>query len=729
MPHALSLSEFVEKYHSELAAEVLARTPPVYNYDGARFAATASALKRRLFPAQFHAAAAIATRLGQDRSALLVGEAGVGKTITAIAAASFIGAARVLVVCPAHLVLKWQREVLSTVRGARVHVLRRVADADAALALAASPTSPLYCILPRDIAKLGSPWRPAIRTAYLRVTPGPEAAPVPLLVPVRDETAGRADILRSPDSGTPVVVYICTSCGGVLARPGTESLEKRLWGPGDIVIGASCASCGEPVWQYDRTPGRRPIFPLARYLARRYPRVFDLLIVDEAHQYKARGTAQGMALTDLSRAAERTLSLTATLMNGKASSIFYILHRTSPQFRAAWPYTACGRFVRSYGLVETGREQYEEVVVSRDGRVSKRLRTRTTARELPGVSPAILRWVLDSTAFIRLRDLGISLPPYREHAVQIPMLDDQAEAYRRLESGLRKRIAGAYRERRVHLLGSYLQALLSWPDAPWRGEGVADPCSGEIVASAPALPAGVLYPKEQTLVSLCSAARAEGRKTLVYCTHTQTRDITERLRAVLAGAGLRAEVLRASVPPANRERWIAERAAGLDVLITSPRLVGEGLDLVQFSTVVWYEPEYSTYVVRQASRRVWRIGQTRPVDVYFLIYDETVQKPALALVASGIRAASMVDGDVLPDETIAADLDLGRTDFFARLAKTVLEKADARDPAEILAEVEALERKASEIIGPHSGDPLGVPVPLVPGASVTTIRVEQVSLF
>ena len=731
MSRTPSLSDFVEQHYPELAAEVLKRIPPLYGFDGSRFLDAASALRRRLFPPQFHAAAALATRLERERSALLVGEAGVGKTITSIATAAFLGVSRVLVVCPAHLVLKWQREILSTLRRARVRIIRRVADADLALTVPASPPAPLFCILPRDIAKLGSPWRPAVRAAYLRTALTDGTDPVPRLVPIRDGTADRPDVLRSP-AGDPVTVYVCPSCGSLLARPGDESIEKRLWTPADITAGATCPSCGDALWQYDRIPGRRPLYPLARYLARRYPGAFDLLIVDEVHQYKARGTAQGMALTELSKTAARTLSLTATLMSGRASSIFYILHRTSPQFRAAWPYTACGQFVRSYGLVETGREQYEEQVLSRDGRLTRRLRTKTTARELPGVSPAILRWVLDGTAFVRLQDLGISLPPYREHAVQVPMLGDQAEAYRRLEGGLKGRIAGAYRQRRVYLLGSYLQALLSWPDAPWRGEGVADPCSGEILASAPALPADRLYPKEQTLVSLCSAAKAAGRKTLVYCTHTQTRDITDRLREVLSDAGIRAEVLRASVSPATRERWIVERAAGLDVLITSPRLVGEGLDLVQFSNVVWYEPEYSTYVVRQASRRVWRIGQTRPVDVYFLVYDGTIQGTALALVASGIRAASMVDGDVLPDETIAADLDLGRTDFFTRLAKAVLERADVPDLAGALAAAEAEAVRESELIGPYRPGPVDMPVPPVPGASITTIKVEkveQISLF
>ena len=48
------------------------------------------------------------------------------------------------------------------------------------------------------------------------------------------------------------------------------------------------------------------------------------------------------------------------------------------------------------------------------------------------------------------------------------------------------------------------------------------------------------------------------------------------------------------------------------MLITNPRLVQTGLDLVSFQTVVFIEPEYSLYTLWQVLRRVWRLGQTRP---------------------------------------------------------------------------------------------------------------------
>ena len=43
-----------------------------------------------------------------------------------------------------------------------------------------------------------------------------------------------------------------------------------------------------------------------------------------------------------------------------------------------------------------------------------------------------------------------------------------------------------------------------------------------------------------------------------------------------------------------------------------PRLVQTGLDLVDFPTIAGFETDYLVSTMRQASRRSWRIGLSRP---------------------------------------------------------------------------------------------------------------------
>ena len=97
--------------------------------------------------------------------------------------------------------------------------------------------------------------------------------------------------------------------------------------------------------------------------------------------------------------------------------------------------------------------------------------------------------------------------------------------------------------------------------------------------------------------------------------------------------GIRTAVLRASVDTSKREAWYARQIKeGVQVVISHPKLVEAGLDLLDFPTIFFYESGYSLHTLRQASRRSWRIGQRRPVRVKFLCYEGTMQTACLRLM-------------------------------------------------------------------------------------------------
>ena len=163
-------------------------------------------------------------------------------------------------------------------------------------------------------------------------------------------------------------------------------------------------------------------------------------------------------------------------------------------------------------------------------------------------------------------------------------LASQADAYHRLAADLRQAVVRALHEGSKRLLATYLQALLSYPDACCRGETVLDRATGAILASAPALDEDVLYPKEQVLVELVRREPGRGRRVLTFITHTETRDISQRVRTILEREGLRVAVLKGNtVPPDRREAWVASRIKeGIDVLLAHPRLLCTGLDYVGY---------------------------------------------------------------------------------------------------------------------------------------------------
>ena len=208
-----------------------------------------------------------------------------------------------------------------------------------------------------------------------------------------------------------------------------------------------------------------------------------------------------------------------------------------------------------------------------------------------------------------------------------------------------------------------------------------------------------LYPKEKALIDMVAAERMEGRRVLVYATHTGTRDITERMDDMLTRHGFRVAVMKAdAVAPERREAWVADRVKqGIDVMICHPRLVQTGLDLIDFPTLIWYETDYSVYVMRQASRRSWRIGQTRPVKVVFMSYKNTLQADALKLVAKKLQSSLAVEGE-LPEDGLAAYGDDG-DDLMMALARKIVSGEEEDETVEaVFAQARDAEAASEEFL-------------------------------
>ncbi len=104
-------------------------------------------------------------------------------------------------------------------------------------------------------------------------------------------------------------------------------------------------------------------------------------------------------------------------------------------------------------------------------------------------------------------------------------------------------------------------------------------------------------------------------------------------------------MLTTEVPPEAREAWYERQLrAGVQAVICHPKLVQTGLDLIEFPTILFYETGYSIYVLRQASRRSWRIGQRLPVKVKFLHYAQTMQETCLRLMGKKLLVSLAMEG-------------------------------------------------------------------------------------
>ena len=693
MADELTIHGFLEQYGESIQEQIKRHYQPTYQprEDTRRM----PELLRSPLGDQDLAIRATSDSLAKQRCTFLVGEMGTGKTLIGIAAAAMAGQQTILVMCPPHLVKKWKREVEETLPVATAVIANSITDLREIQQI---KQRPLFVMLKNTAASLGPQVHPTL---------------IPRLVTYQQAKFGQEPKykLRRTNEGRPAHAWVCPECGEYLKNDDGEYLNEKELAKGRTIC-KLCAEGGrwETAWHEGRMTGRRrknerpakPLslgevmrmkrlpspkpsrFPLSLYIKRYMPDFFDLVIIDEVQDYKGPKTARGLAAGILAEMAPRTLSMTGTLSGGYASTLFYLLWRMSRSIRDEFALDEQTKFVNRYGFKRktTYAGESEDTSYNRASLYS-RSKPKTISNEVPGTTPEMLHHILPNSVFIRLNELEVDLPPYQEEVNIVPMDEEMVDlespdedlnislsqemAYMALEDKLKEAIKPLLARGNRKLLGAYIHSLLSYTDACMKGIEVNDPDDPEVpIITIPPLSAQHIYPKEQALLDLCQEEREAGRKVLVYCAYTDTKDITDRLEHYLGNAGFRVAVLKSkedrgtdgkkkgnAPDPSEREAWVQRQLKkGLDVLICNPKLVQTGLDLIDFPTICWYQSDYSVYVCRQASRRSWRIGQTKPVKVVYMCHGGTMQTIAVKLIAAKIKAALAVEGE-LPEEGIS----------------------------------------------------------------------------
>jgi hypothetical protein len=453
------------------------------------------------------------------------------------------------------------------------------------------------------------------------------------------------------------------------------------------------------------TPARPGLvrMPIADYIARLHPDQVGLVIWDEAHTAKGQATDAGHALAAVAQVADHILLMTGTLFGGYASTVFHLAYRISPPFRKRWRFNQLQEFVERYGVLE--RKTTAKEVPDNHGSATTKTRYSTNIRELPGCSPALVSLFLGFCVFTGLGDLGISLPPLERRIVHAAPDHDHAAAYDLYAEACKEEMI-RQKEENVDLAGSLLHTLRGHAVAPWRPEylkrKIVEPVNGrmrhvythvhlttnnlEQVCSKchrpiskptrpsnknglrcwrcyPSTPDGdeawqdvltsysllltprpCLFSAEQALLDELLAQKERGRRCLVFVCQTRTRDVTPRLQALCEQHGLK--VRRCDVPPRKRRKWFEQYGPFLDAVFVNPEAVKTGLNLIMFSTIVWFEIPYSLYTLKQAGARIRRpTSQADVIEEVFINVPGTIVEDALSLAFEKLTAAAIFRGE------------------------------------------------------------------------------------
>ncbi|MEL6524989.1 MAG: hypothetical protein AAFQ07_04690, partial [Chloroflexota bacterium] len=624
----------------------------------------------------------------------------------------------ILVICPPHLIEKWNRELVSINPNIIVDHLKRHEDIRSFMTRSKriGKGIPKIGLIKRDMTKLGAGrdvaviWRDEPVALWRHDQPTPE---------------GYKDQPRIIKKRIPQ----CPHCGCTVMqeKKGTAVPASENW----LKSGKrACSNCHAPLWQDARDRGSRPKkghkyptknprYRLDEYLKKQYPDRVYMLIWDECHEAANGSTGNGEAFSRMAGITKKVLAMTGTPFNGRASSMFNIEYALNPRIRQRYPIGGTIRFSRKErgtsrfqqpfsGASQRGRAESkwvadmgvrERVVEERpsydrdSGAYTGTSTYEKPYEEAPGISPLLVAEVLDHAIFFSLGDLGKALPRYEEIAYPVEMDADTQGEYERTRSLLKDYLIKRRWEGDTSFMGAFLQWSLGWLNSCFRPtdviHNIKHPITSEkqphVVTRIPSYGDDRVYAKEEALIDLLTEEIANNRPCVVYLRQTGTRDIQPRIERLIRQhvPGAVPYVLKNTVSAERREKVIeAEVQKGMNILITNPELVRTGLDLVFAPTLIFFEIIFNLSTQMQAAARSYRLNQTHAhCKTIYMYAQETMEHTAVQLMSRKQRAAKLLTGDI--GLTGLEALTEGEGGFEAALLDAIAKDDVLVDPSEM----------------------------------------------
>ena len=193
-------------------------------------------------------------------------------------------------------------------------------------------------------------------------------------------------------------------------------------------------------------------------------------------------------------------------------------------------------------------------------------------------------------------------------------------------------IANAKAAGRGAILGAITKLLIlcSHPRAHTGDWDTAD--GSELIAECPKL---------QVAIEVLEKVKAVNEKALIFTNWKATQKILQR--AIWSHFDVTAEIVNGDIT--SRRQTIIDQfrqSNGFNVLILAPEVAGFGLNLIEANHVIHYTRPWNPAKENQATDRVHRRGQERPVTVYYPTVEGTVEERLAELLASKSQLAQDV---------------------------------------------------------------------------------------
>ncbi|WP_432741750.1 SNF2-related protein [Methylobacter sp. G7] len=216
------------------------------------------------------------------------------------------------------------------------------------------------------------------------------------------------------------------------------------------------------------------------------------------------------------------------------------------------------------------------------------------------------------------QEVATELPPKTEIIRSVPLYPKQAALYESIRLTMEKKVRDAIAQKglsRSHI--TILDALLKLRQT------CCDPRTLRLVEAQKVQESAKL----DLLMELLPEQLEEGRRILVFSQFTRMIALIEdALSAQKIG------YTKLTGQTRNRDEAIERFKSGeVNVFLISLKAGGVGLNLTEADTVIIYDPWWNPAAESQAADRAYRIGQDKPVFVYKLITENTVEEKIIAM--------------------------------------------------------------------------------------------------
>lgn len=250
-------------------------------------------------------------------------------------------------------------------------------------------------------------------------------------------------------------------------------------------------------------------------------------------------------------------------------------------------------------------------------------------------NPQIQQWLIQKTRPFLLRrtkdEVAKELPAKTEIIHTIALQNDQRTLYESIRITMEAKVRDLLREKGMARSRiEFLDALLKLRQACCDPRLVKLEHAQQIKSSA----------KLDFLMEIVPEMVEEGRRILIFSQFAQMLGLIEE---ALLEKGI--DFVKLTGQTRNRGDVIEKFQSGnVPVFLISLKAGGVGLNLTAADTVIHYDPWWNPAVENQATDRAYRIGQDKPVFVYKLICEQTVEERVLALQSRKQKLADSVYG-------------------------------------------------------------------------------------